>query len=110
GAGVQRRGRLVENQHLRVPQIRARERDLLPLPAGELDAIVEPFAEHLIIAERDTRHDGLGLAALGGVADPRGVAKRVDLTDADILPQDKIVANEILEDDPDVLAQAVETV
>ena len=38
GARVERGGRLVEDQHLRVAHVGARDGDLLPLAAGEVDA------------------------------------------------------------------------
>jgi hypothetical protein len=40
-ARVQCRGRLVEDHHLRVAHVGARDGDLLPLAAGQIDAGLE---------------------------------------------------------------------
>ena len=46
GLGVERGGRLVEDEDVGLlAHEGARERDLLPLAAGELDAVLEPAAE-----------------------------------------------------------------
>ena len=51
GRGIHRRGRLVEHQDVGVlAHERARERDLLPLPARELAAVLEPLAELRVVA------------------------------------------------------------
>ena len=44
GARVERRRRLVENQQLRFTHVRARDGDLLPLAAGQIDAALESLA------------------------------------------------------------------
>src|SRR6266568_1436455 len=102
--------RTVEDEDLRVTHVRTRERDLLPLAARQLDAVLEPLPEHLVEALRHALRDGVGEAALGGLANPVFVIHRLDLTDANVLAQDEVVADEILEDDPDVLAETVEVV
>ena len=50
GARVERRRRLVENQQLRVAQVRAGQRHLLPLAAREVHAAFEAPSEQLIVA------------------------------------------------------------
>ena len=50
GARVERRRRLVEDQHLRVAHVGARDRDLLPFAAGQVDAGAEALADHLVVA------------------------------------------------------------
>ena len=50
GTRVQRRRRLVEDQHVGFAHIGARDRDLLPFAAGEFDAVPEALADHLLIA------------------------------------------------------------
>ena len=55
GARVERRRRLVEDEHLRVAHVGAGERDLLPLAAREIDAALEAAAEHLPIARAEAR-------------------------------------------------------
>ena len=48
GDGIQRGGRLVQDQHLRIAQIGPRQREFLPLAAGKIDAALETTAQHLI--------------------------------------------------------------
>ena len=52
GARVEGRGRLVEDQHLRVAHVGAGDRDLLPFAAGEVDAGPEALADHLVVTRR----------------------------------------------------------
>src|SRR5260370_767001 len=110
GAGVERGGRLVEDQHLRIPHVRASERDLLPLTARELDAAVEAPAKHLVVAARDPSGDRVRQAAACRFAHAGVVVQRLHLAHPHVLPQDEVVAHEVLEDDPDVLAQTSEVV
>ena len=51
-ARVERRGGLVEDQQLRVAHVGARDGDLLPLAAGQVDAGAEALADHLVVALR----------------------------------------------------------
>src|SRR5206468_3171509 len=46
---VERRGRLVENQKPRVAHVGMRDRNLLPLAAGEVDAGSKALAQNLIV-------------------------------------------------------------
>ena len=48
-ARVERRSGLVEDQHLRVAQVGAGQRDLLPFAAGKIDAAFEAAAQHLLV-------------------------------------------------------------
>src|SRR5690554_1698863 len=50
GARVERRGRLVEDKHVGAAHIGAGDRDLLPFAAGEVDAVAEAAADHLVVA------------------------------------------------------------
>ena len=52
GARVERGGRLVEDQHLRIAHVGAGDGDLLPLAAGEVDAGLEAAADQLVVALR----------------------------------------------------------
>ncbi len=45
--GIQRRGRLVQDQDVGVPVKCARKRKLLPLPARQFPRIAKPLSEHL---------------------------------------------------------------
>ena len=46
--GIQRRGGLIQNEHLSIAKIRAREREFLPLAAREIHSALETPAQHLI--------------------------------------------------------------
>src|SRR5271165_2223693 len=49
-ARVQGRCWFVEDEHLSIAKIGARERHLLPLAAGEFNAALETTSQHLIVA------------------------------------------------------------
>src|SRR5206468_12842153 len=110
GARVERGRRFVENEYLRLAHVRARQGHFLPLTAGKLDASVEPFAQHLVVALGYALHHGVGQAALRRLANARLVAQCIDLSDPDDLAQNDIVANKVQEDDAEVLAEAAEDV
>ena len=74
GARVERRRRLVENEQLRVAHVGARERDLLPLAAGQIDAVVESAPEHLPVRAGQTRKQRRRERLLGGARDHRRAA------------------------------------
>src|SRR5229473_5201553 len=63
GASIQRRRRLVEDQHGRFAHIGAGDRDFLPFPTGKLNTVLEPFADHLLIAIQQSADHLVGLAA-----------------------------------------------
>ena len=50
GPGIERRGWLVQDQHLRVTHVSSCERDLLPFATRQLNALIEAPAEHLLVA------------------------------------------------------------
>src|SRR3982074_814163 len=68
-ARVQSRSRLVQNKQLRVAEIGAGERHLLPLPTGELASSPKTAAEHLIVAAGQLAYDGVGEALVSGEFD-----------------------------------------
>ena len=110
GARVERRRRLVQDQQLGVAHVGARDRDLLPLAAGEVDAAAEALAEDLVVAVRQPPDDAVGEAPLRRGGDPRAIESRIDAADGDVLARGQVVAHEILEDDADVPAQRLEVV
>ena len=59
--------------------IGARDRDLLPFSAGEFDAILEPLADHLLIASGKLGDHLVGLTARRRALDARAVVPRCDL-------------------------------
>ncbi len=110
-ARVERRRRLVEDQQLRVAHVRARDGDLLPFAARQVDAGLEALAEHLVVARRAacaiTSSARLRWAAATMRA--RSLA-RLDAADRDVVGGGEVVAHEILEDDADVRAEREEVV
>src|ERR1700691_203439 len=66
GTRVHGRGRLIEHQNIRVSSHeRARQRDLLPLAAGQFLAVLDPFAQLRLIAARQLLDETRGAALLG---------------------------------------------
>src|SRR5690606_35194546 len=108
GLRVHRRGRLVEHEDLgAAAHERARERDPLPLPAGELLTLVEPAAERRIVCLGQRLDELLGPALTRGRAPALGVREHAYVADADVLADLELIAHEILKDDADALAQRV---
>src|ERR1700729_1128476 len=48
-ASVERGGRFIENQYLRVAQIGARQRYFLPFAARKIDSALKPAPQHLVV-------------------------------------------------------------
>ena len=65
GARIERGGRLVEDQQLRVAHVGARDGDLLPFAAGKIDAGAKALAEQLVVLLGQLADDFIGQAALG---------------------------------------------
>ena len=79
GLGVERRGRLVEHQDVGLlAHERARQRDLLPLPARQLRPVLEPAPERRVEPSRERRHELVGAAALDRALDARLVVHVLD--------------------------------
>ena len=110
GTGVESGGRLVEDQHLGLAHVGAGDGDLLPFAAGQLDAVLEALADHLVVAAGQARDHLVGLAAVGGPRDAFVVGARRDPADRDIVAGRQVVADEVLEDDAHAAAQFVEPV
>ena len=68
GFGIERRGRLVEQDDRRILDQRARDGDALALPAGELQAVL---ADRGIVAIREVRDEIVRVRRLGGGDDLR---------------------------------------
>ena len=85
---VQRRGRLVQNQHRRVLQDRARNRQPLPLAAGEAEALL---ADHRVVALRHLQDE---------VVRQRGLRRFYHARERHIrLPVRDVVAHRVVEQD-----------
>ncbi len=109
-ARIERRGRLVEDQHLRVAHVGARDRDLLPLAAGQVDAGAKALADDLVVAARKRVDHFVGEASLRGLDDARTIVARLDASDRDVVGGSQVIAHEVLEDDADVGAQREQVV
>src|SRR5260370_25093664 len=72
--------------------------------------MVDPPAQHLVEALRHALRDRIGETAARGLTDSCVVVQRLDLAHADVFPEDEVVADEILEDDSDILAKTVEVI
>src|SRR5580698_2543750 len=105
GASIQRRCRLVENQHGRFAHIGPSDRNFLPFPAGKLDTVLESLSDHLLIASRQSINDLISLAPHRRTFDAGSVAAGGNLADRDIVACAEIVTNEILKNDAHVTAQ-----
>ena len=103
---VERRGGLIENQQLRVAQVGASQRHLLPFAARQVHAALEASAEHLVVAPRQARGHAVGKAPFRRVSDRRLVLAPLDAPHRDVFPEQEVIANEILENDADVLPEA----
>ena len=67
--GIEARRRFVENQHARIGENRARDRDALPLPARQLDAAL---ADDRVVAVREPEDELLAV---------RDARRRLDLVE-----------------------------
>src|SRR5260370_26074343 len=63
GACIERRRRLVEDQHLGFAHVGARDRHLLPFAPAELDAILETLPDPLGVARPQPGEELISLAA-----------------------------------------------
>ena len=109
GARVHRRGRLVEHQDVGIgAHERARQRDLLPLPARQLAAVLEPLAELRVRSPRGSWSTNSAARPFAGrLAPARLVLEMRLVAGADVLADQQLVADEVLEDHADALAQRV---
>src|SRR5579883_271936 len=108
--GVQRGRGFVQDQNLRVAQIRARQSELLPLTTRKVHAAFKPAPEHLVQAVRKPVND-LQSAAFRRRAQQRPrIVQLLDLTHADVLARRQIIAHEILKDDTDLPVQILQVV
>ena len=84
-----------------VAQERPRQRDPLPLPAGQIDPAVELWAEHGVVAVRKLGEEVMRPGGLGGSDDRGLVVDQAPVAEADVLPRRQLVVDEVLEEDRD---------
>src|SRR4029077_5452579 len=103
---IHRGGRLIKHENIRAGAHEgARQGDLLPLTAREFAAVAEPLAKLRVVAPWQ-RVDELTRLTLGCRGPPAVlVLEEALVASADVLPDQHLVAREILEDDADALAQ-----
>src|SRR5512143_3379453 len=101
-ARVERRRGLVQNQELRIAHVGTRDRNLLPLASGEVDAGSKALAKDLVVSLGKLPYDLVCQAALRGDDDACAVVARLDAADSDIVGGSEMITDEILEDDADV--------
>ena len=119
-ARIECRGRLIEDQQLRVAHVGARQRDLLPFAARQVDPLLEPPAKHLPVTRGEARQQGGRkrlvrrvdqldrCVAIGAVVEI--APHRLDLAHPDVLVEAHVVPNEILEDHADLATQRCQIV
>ena len=100
--GVDGRERLVEHQHGRVAQERPRDRDALPLAAGEAHA---PLADDRRVALREPGDELLGVRRPRG--SPQLVGTRIGLAHADVVLDGAVEEPRVLADERDAPADLV---
>jgi len=110
GFGVERGGRFIKNENLGIPQIGARQRDLLPLAAGQVDAAVKAPSEHLFVAGFEFLHHVVRFALSSGRDDLIKILPLSDPPDGDILSRRHIVAHEVLKNYSDLAGVIVEVI
>ena len=109
-AGIERGGGLVENEQLRVAKIGARQGELLPFAAGEIDAALEAAAQHLVVAALQLCDHAGGQALLGRVFDFFRRVRNFDAAHGDVFARRHFVAHEVLKDDADLGVQVGQVV
>ena len=106
--GVERGGRLVEDQDVGfLAHEGAAERDLLPLTAGELDAVLEPAAELRLEAVLQLAGERFGAAFVERATEALAVIDVHAVAERDVLFQRQLILVEVLEHDRHAPAQRV---
>ena len=104
--GVERGGGLVQHQQLgAIAHEGAGERDLLPLAARQLVALLEPAAQHGVELLRQLVDHRPRSGAIDRRVDARPVRDGVHLAQPDVLQGRELVLHVILEEDADAVAQ-----
>src|SRR6202021_3026228 len=96
-ARMERRGRLIENQNLRISKVGAGERDFLPFAARKVHATFKAPAQHLLVIERKSFDNFVGHAFVGSGFQERQVMEGIDPSDRDVFARSHFIAHEILE-------------
>src|SRR3989475_2526719 len=105
GLRIERAGRLVEHDDLRVAHERPRQGHLLPFADAELFAVVEPLAQHGVVAVLQSPDDFVGARAARRRDDPIVIGRRFDVAEPDVLSGRHLVLGVVLKDDSDLPSQ-----
>src|SRR5215472_2259293 len=97
GTRIERRRWFVENQELRVAQVRTGQRNLLPLSSGQLNAALEAATEQLVVAIGQFLYQVLGIAFHRRRPNLKRVVGDLDPPHRDVFLRRHVVAHEILE-------------
>src|ERR1700675_4174369 len=109
-AGVERRGRLIENQKLRVAQVSSSQRNFLPFPTGKIHALLETPAEHLVVTQGQSR-DGLICHAFScRTLQQVQISDSFDPPNRYVFESGHFIAHEILKDHANLAMQVFQVV
>src|SRR5450756_302632 len=103
--GIERAGRLVEDEDAGVAEEGPRQGHLLPLADAQLLTLLEPLAQHRVVAGGEAADDFVG-AGLSRRRHDAGIVRRpVDVADPDVLARRELVLGVVLEDHAHLAAQ-----
>src|ERR1700733_5649500 len=104
-ARIERSGGLIKNEQLRIAQVGARQRDLLPFAAREIDAALETPAQHLVVTAGKFPDDLACQAFLGRIINLFRCVFQLDAAYRDIFAGGHFIAHEVLKYHPDLRVQ-----
>src|ERR1035438_5470129 len=106
GAGIDRSRRLIEHEYVRIlAHEGSAKRDLLPLPAGQFAAVLEPSAELGPVTVRQLVDEFRGKPLHRRTAPARLVIEGLLVAGANVLADHHLVARKILENHADAPPQ-----
>src|SRR4029077_15407517 len=109
-AGVEGRGGFIENQNLRVAEVSAGQRHLLPLSARQIHSALKPTSQHLLIFSGKLSNYLVGHALVSRDLQKRQIIDLSDPPDGDVFPCRHLVPHEILKDDTDLTVEILKAV
>src|SRR5580658_3954155 len=100
-ACIERRGWLIQDEHLRISQISSGQREFLPFPAGEIDSAIKTPTQHLLVSKRKSLDEVMSETFPRRLLHPRQVRNLVDEPYTNVFPRRHFITHEILEDHAD---------
>ena len=113
GLRIKSAGRLVEHENTGIAHECSRQRNLLPLAATQLCALLQvlkPPPKHRVVALRELLDDGVGPALARGTFDQFPLFDLVHAPYADVFLRSHVVVHIILEDHANLFAQILQVV